>query len=129
MQGANRPRTATIAQEGHGSDDHMSASEIAAFTSKLEKLWNPNCKVEGAAGVNVKVHVKLTPQGWLAAKPELADHGDIQSSGDAMLVASAQRALSAVGAGQPYTELNPDHYAGWREMIVTFDAKQACARQ
>ena len=107
----------------------MSASETGAFVSKLEKLWNPNCKVENAAGIVVKVHIKLTPQGWLAAKPELVDSGDIQSSGNPMLIAAATRALSAVGAGQPYTELNPDHYAGWREMVVKFDAKQACARQ
>ena len=128
-QGANHPPTAQIAQDGHGTDDHISASELDALKSKLEKLWNPNCRVEGAAGVNVKVHIRLTSQGWLAAMPELVDQGNIQSSGDAMLIASAQRALSAVSAGQPYTELNPDHYAGWREMKVTFNAKQACARQ
>jgi outer membrane biosynthesis protein TonB len=128
LQGANRPRTDLSAQEGKGTDDTMSASEIDALRSKLEKLWNPNCQVEGAAGVNVKVRMRLTSQGWLAAPPELPDRGDIQSSGDPILIAAAQRALSAVGAGAPYVELNPQHYASWREMIVNFDAKKACAR-
>lgn len=125
--GAPSARTALAAQAGKGEDDHMSASEIDALRSKLEKLWNPNCQVEGAAGVNVKVLMRLTPQGWLAAKPELKDKQQVESSGDAILIASAQRALSAVGAGAPYTELNPQHYSTWRELIVTFNAKEACA--
>lgn len=128
LQGANRARADVSAQTGKGTDTTMSASEIGAFVSKLEKLWNPNCQVEGAAGVNVRVHIRLTPQGWLAAPPELADRGDIQSSRDPMLIAAAQRALSAVGRGAPYVELNPQHYASWREMIVNFDAKKACAQ-
>ena len=129
-QGANHPRTAQIAQEGHGTDDHVSASELGAFSDKLTKLWISNCQVEGAAGINVRVRIRLTSQGWLAAPPELPDKGDIQSSGNAMLIASATRALSAVSAGQPYTDvLDPDHYAGWRDMIVTFNAKKACAKR
>ena len=67
IQGANRPRTAPTAQEGHGEDDHLSSSEIDALRSKLEKLWNPNCQVEGAAGINVKVHMRLTADGRLAS--------------------------------------------------------------
>ncbi len=125
--GANRAQTALAAREGHGQDETMSASETAAFVSKLEKLWNPNCQVEGAAGVNVKVRIRLTPQGWLAASPELADR-DSRLTSDPIWIAAAQRALSAVGRGAPYTELNPDHYASWREMIVNFNAKEACAR-
>ncbi|MEI9965143.1 MAG: hypothetical protein WDM92_10975 [Caulobacteraceae bacterium] len=78
--------------------------------------------------MNVKVRMRLTPQGWLAAPPELPDQRDIQSSGDPILIAASQRALSAVGRGAPYTELNPQHYTSWRELIVTFNAKQACAR-
>ena len=129
LQGANRPLTALKAQEGKGQDNSMSSDETAAFVGKLEKLWNPNCQVEGAAGVNVKVRIRLTPQGWLAAPPDLPDRGDIQSSGNPMLITSAQRALSAVSRGAPYTELNPEHYAAWREMTVNFDAKKACANK
>ena len=129
LQGANRPRTALKAQEGKGQDNTMSSDEIGAFVGKLQKLWNPNCQVEGAAGVNVKVHIRLTPQGWLAAPPDLPDRGDIQSSGNPMLITSAQRALSAVSRGAPYTELNPEHYASWREMTVNFVAKEACANR
>lgn len=129
QRGANRPRADVTPQTGHGSDDKMSASELDALRSKLEKLWNPNCQVEGAAGINIKVHMRLTPDGRLAAPPELPDRGDIQNSGDAILIASAQRATSAVGRGAPYTELNPEHYQGWRDLIVNFNAKQACARK
>ena len=129
LQGANRPRADLRAQTGHGADNTMSSDETAAFVGKLEKLWNPNCQVEGAAGINVKVHIRLTPQGWLAAPPDLPDRADIQSSGNPILIASAQRALSAVNRGAPYTELNPEHYSSWRDMNVTFVAKKACAQR
>ena len=128
LQGANRLRTDVIAQEGHGADDHLSSSEIDALVSKLQKLWNPNCQVEGAAGINVKVHMRLTADGRLAVPAVLPDRGDIDSSGDPILKAAAYRALSAATRGAPYTELNPEHYAIWRDLTVNFNAKKACAR-
>ena len=127
--GPNQARADPSASNSHGTDDHMSASEIGALSDKLSKLWNPNCQVEAAAGIDIKVRITLTPQGFLAATPELVDRGNIQSSGDALLIAAAQRALSAVKRGEPYTDvLKPEHYAGWRVLNVHFNAKQACAK-
>ena len=129
QQGANRLRTAEVAQEGHGAHESLSSSEIDALVSKLGKLWNPNCQVEGAAGVNIRVRMRLTADGRLAAPPELPDRSNIEASGNAILRASAYRALSAVGRGAPYTELNPEHYAKWRDLNVTFNAKKVCSSQ
>ncbi len=128
--GANRPRAEKVAQEGHGQDEKMSGDERQGLIDKLSKLWNPNCQVEAAAGVTIKVRFRLTAQGWVVGKPELADGEDVNSISDPVRRASAIRALSAVGAGQPYTDvLNPNHYADWRDVVVNFNAKQACARQ
>src|SRR5437763_1271735 len=80
----------------------LSDGELGALRGKLEKLWNPNCAVEGAQGVVVKVRMRLTPEGRLAAPPELVNRAAIDGSGNAVLIASAQRAVSAVGRGQPY---------------------------
>ena len=127
--GPMRPRTALAASEGHGQDSHMSGDERQGLADKLSRLWNPNCSVEAAAGINIKVHFRLSAQGWVVGEPELAGGQSLNSS-DPIFNAAAARALSAVGRGQPYTDvLNPAHYSDWRDMVVNFNAKQACAQK
>ena len=125
--GAMRPHVAPTPSEGHGLDSHMSGDERQGLADKLSRLWNPNCSVEAAAGINIKVHFRLSAQGWLVGQPELAAG---QNSADPIFSASAARALSAVGRGQPYTDvLTAAHYADWHDMVVNFNAKQACAQK
>ncbi len=125
--GPMSPHTAPVASEGHGLDTHMSGDERQGLSDKLSRLWNPNCSVEAAAGVNIKVHFRLSAQGWVVGQPELAAG---QNSSDPIFSASAARALSAVGRGQPYTDvLTPAHFADWHDMTVNFNAKQACAQK
>ena len=126
VRGPTRPRADVQVQQGHGADTSMSASETAGLVSKLMKLWNPNCQVEGAASVKVKVHMRLTRSGNLIGAPDLPDLGDVSDRSD-VVAAAARRAVSAVNRGQPYTELNPDHYDGWKDLNVNFDGASACA--
>ncbi len=127
--GPLRPHLDKTASEGHGADAHMSGDERQGLADKLSRLWNPNCSVEAAAGINIKVHFRLSAQGWVVGQPELAAGQSLNSS-DAIFNAAAARALSAVGRGQPYTDvLNPAHFADWRDMVVNFNAKQACAQK
>ncbi|MGZ8364209.1 MAG: energy transducer TonB, partial [Caulobacteraceae bacterium] len=70
-QGPNRPAAAAQAQQGAGDSDRLSASEVDALRSKLEKLWNPNCEVEGGAGVIVTVGMRLNANGSLAGAPQV----------------------------------------------------------
>ena len=127
VAGPMRPRLDKTASEGHGEDSHMSGDERQGLADKLSRLWNPNCSVEAAAGINIKVHFRLSAQGWVVGQPELAAG---QNSSDPIFTASAARALSAVGRGQPYTDvLNPAHFADWHDMVVNFNAKQACAQK
>jgi outer membrane biosynthesis protein TonB len=128
--GPSRPRTEKTASIGHGEDSHMSGDERQGLADKLSRLWNPNCQVEAAAGVNVKVHFRLSPQGFLAGQPELAGGGAVGSISDPIQAAAAARALSAVGRGQPYTDvLKPEHFTDWHDMVVSFNAKEACAHK
>ena len=125
--GPMTPRAEKTASEGHGQDTHMSGDERQGLADKLSRLWNPNCSVEAAAGINIKVHFRLSAQGFVVGQPELAAG---QNSSDPIFTASAARALSAVGRGQPYTDvLNAAHYADWHDMVVNFNAKQACAQK
>lgn len=121
--GANRPRTAQVASESQGQDQQMSTDEIGALLAKMKRLWNPNCQVEGARGIVVRVRVKLTPQGYVIGQPELVDGG----GADSIQAAANARARSAVDRGQPYSDvLKPEHYAAWHDRIWKFDARQAC---
>lgn len=127
--GPLRPRAEKVASTGHGDDPHMSGDERKGLSDKLGRLWNANCQVEAAAGVNVKVHIRLTAQGWLIGQPELAS-GQSLNSPDPIFNAAAARALSATGRGQPFNDvLTPEHFADWHDMVVVFNAKQACAQK
>jgi outer membrane biosynthesis protein TonB len=127
-KGANKPRTAAQAETGAGTQDHLSASDVNGLVTKLQRLWNPNCDVEGAAGINVKVRISFNHDGTLSAPPQLVDR-NIDPTSESLLGASAHRALSAVVRGAPYTELPPNAYGDWKVMVVNFNAKQACARR
>jgi outer membrane biosynthesis protein TonB len=127
-KGPDKPRTAAQAETGHGTQDHLSASDVNGLVTKLQRLWNPNCDVEGAAGINVKVRIRFNRNGTLNGPPELMDRS-IDPSGAGLLSASAHRALSAVVRGAPYDELPADAYGDWKDMVVNFNAKQACARR
>jgi hypothetical protein len=104
----------------------LSGDAMSALQAKLNRLWNPNCQVEGGAGVMVRVEMKLTPDGRLAGEPSLVSQVSQSGSGVApgVVAASAQRALSAIKQGEPYTEIPRD---GPHDLIIRFNAKQACA--
>jgi outer membrane biosynthesis protein TonB len=106
----------------------LTGDEMGAVVSKLMRLWHPNCGAEGGGRVVVRVAIHLTPDGGLARPPELLDRPVVDAAGP-VAQASAQRALSAVVQGEPYTELPRDRYAAWRDITVKFDAKQACSGQ
>ncbi len=123
-KGAPHPATApTVAP---GPPRPLSGDELGAVTSKLMRLWNPNCGVEGADKVVIRVGIHLTPDGHLARPPELLDRAVVDAGGP-VAQAAAQRALNAVVRGEPYTELPRDHYAEWKDFNARFPGKEACA--
>jgi protein TonB len=125
--GEARPPTRPDPSKDPGTGAQLSPSDLAGLQDKIGKLWNPNCQVEGASSFVIKVHVRLTPQGYLAAPAELPEKDAIMSSGNPVLIASAQRVLSAVGRGQPYRDvLRPEQYAQWRDMILKFNPRETC---
>ena len=124
LRGPARPAANPVAQAGPPRP--LSGDDLSALTAKLIRLWNPNCGDEAGARVVVKVEMRLTPDGRLATPPVLIDKPIIDSGGP-VVAASAQRALIAVQRGEPYSELPRDRYDSWKDIIVRFNAKQACA--
>jgi outer membrane biosynthesis protein TonB len=120
-RGPARPETAVQSRAAAGAAQGLTADEASLLASKLNRLWNPNCGAEGAGDIQVKVNMRLTQTGALAAPPTL-----MNGSGDPVWQAAAQRALSAVARGAPYDELPRERYGVWKDIIVNFDGRQAC---
>jgi hypothetical protein len=102
----------------------LSGDAIGALQAKLYRLWHPDCQVEGGAGVQVVVELRLAPDGRLAGRPTLVSQTGAGVSAD-IIDASARRALLAVEQGEPYTEIPRD---GPHDLNLRFNAKQACQR-
>jgi outer membrane biosynthesis protein TonB len=123
-KGPARAETDFLARLAVGKATALSGDAMSALQSKLNRLWNPNCEVEGGGGVQVRVEMKLSPTGYLIGSPSLVNEAG-SGIGQAIIDASAQRALSAVKQGEPYTEIPRD---GPHDIILKFNAKQACQR-
>ena len=125
-RGPARPAAGPIVNPGPVRP--LTGDEMGAVTAKLMRLWHPNCGAEGVGKVVVRVEMHLTEDGRLSGSPSLLDRPVVEAAGP-VAQASAQRALTAVVQGEPYSELPHDRYAAWKDIVVRFDAKQACSGQ
>jgi outer membrane biosynthesis protein TonB len=125
VKGPARPETDLLARLAAGRASGLSADALSAFVAKLNRLWNPNCDVEGGGGVIVKVHMRLGPDGRLLSPPTVISQDATGAASQAVIEAAARRALSAARQGEPYTEIPRD---GPHDFSPTFDAKGACRR-
>ncbi len=100
---------------GHG----VSQSDQAGLQQLLERLWNPNCGVEGADSVVVPVRFHVGVDGRVDSRVTAAGR---EASSDPILAAAARRAIDAVHAGSPYGAVYRDQI-----FTVNFNAKSACA--
>jgi outer membrane biosynthesis protein TonB len=122
-RGPSRPETAVVAQVAVGAGDAVSASALSALAGELQRLWNPNCDVEGGSDVNIKVGFRLDPSGRLIGPPESSQ----ESASDPVVRAASDRAKRAVNQGAPFDSLPPALYGP--KIVVNFNAKQACANR
>ncbi len=121
-RGPARTETAPEARPAAGAAQGLTADEASLLAAKLIRLWRPNCVAEGAADIQVRVNIQLTPSGDLAAPPRIVG----SQRNDPLWAASAQRALTAVRQGEPYDELPRARYAQWKDINFNFNARQAC---
>ena len=124
-RGAFRPETDRVARAAVGAANALTGDELGALQAKLIPLWHPNCGVEGAQHVVIKVELKLDAAMHLAAAPKLLAQTSSGAS-QGVVDAAAQRALTATAQGAPYTELPKN---APKDIILKFDAKEMCASQ
>lgn len=122
QHGPAHAETADIARKAVGAGTGLSADARSYLAGKLIPLWNPNCGVEDAANVVVRVNIKLSPEGRLLSVR------DLTGAENAITRAAALRALTAVKQADPYDGLPRDEYAVWRDVNFNFIAKDACRR-
>lgn len=97
----------------------VSQSDQQGLQQLLERLWNPNCAVEGGDAVIVPVRFQVGPDGRVASR---ISAGGRETSSDPILAAAARRAIDAVHQGAPYKAELRD-----KVFTVNFNAKSACA--
>ena len=97
----------------------VSQSDQAGLQQLLERLWNPNCAVEGGDAVIVPVRFHIGADGRVDSR---VGAGGRETSSDPILAAAARRAIDAVHQGAPYGGA----YRG-QIFTVNFNAKAACA--
>lgn len=122
QRGPSRVEASDLARKAVGAGTGLSADARAYLAGKLIPLWNPNCGVEDAANVVVRVNIKLSPEGRLLAVR------DLTGAENAVTRAAALRALTAVKQADPYDGLPREEYAVWRDVNFNFIAKDACRR-
>ena len=116
-RGPTRAETAPIARVDAGQG--VSQSDLQGLQQLLERLWNPNCGVEGGDSVVVPIHFSVGDDGRVTGRITDAAH---DSPSDAVAYAAARRAIDAVHEAEPYA----DAYRG-KTFTVNFDARKACA--
>jgi protein TonB len=120
---ARGPTRSETAVQARAAGDAVSANALAALAGELQRLWNPNCDVEGGSDASIKVSFRLGPSGRLIAPPESSE----ETAADPIIKAASDRAKRAVNQGAPFTDLPPALYG--QKILVNFNAKQACAQR
>jgi outer membrane biosynthesis protein TonB len=118
-RGPGRIETAPEARVDAGQG--VSQSDIAGLSQILERLWNPNCSIEGGEGVVIPVKITIGDDGRVVGRVQ---EGGRDNSSNPVVATAARRAIDAVHQA----ELYPTVYRG-KTFTVNFDAKTACANR
>jgi outer membrane biosynthesis protein TonB len=118
-RGPTRAETAPQARVDAGQG--VSQSDKAGLSELLNRLWNPNCSVEGGDAVTVLVTFTVGQDGRLVGR---VSAGGRESSSDPVVFAAARRAIDAVHQAEPYAAVFRRN-----AFKVNFDAKTACSKR
>ena len=123
QKGPARPRTAVKASASNGNTDAVSAGALASLGAELQRLWSLDCDNAGRSDAAIQVAFRLGSSGNLIGDPVSSQQG----ASDAIVKAASDRAVRAVYAAQPMTNLPAGLYGP--RIVVNFNAKQACGQR
>jgi len=98
----------------------LSQSEMDALKGVIQNNWSFIPGLAGMEGMVIRVKFRLDESGNLVGDPEVTASGG-EASTQQVMMASARR---AVLRSAPFTNLPPDKYDAWSEVIVNFDPSE-----
>lgn len=98
-----------------GDSQQLSIDELVALARHVEKCWNVLPGVGNVERAAVELRIQMNPDGTLAAPPQVINRG----TGPAFQT-TAESAVRAVIACQPYKMLSANKYNFWKDMIFMF---------
>ena len=96
----------------------IESSLVTEFRRHLRTCSKLPPSIEPSDRITVKLRVRMTPEGRLAADPIL-----IEASASAKGPALMQGAMAALQACQPYAMLPADRYREWQVLDLSFTPK------
>lgn len=119
--GAQRSQTpAAAGGQRTTSGSTLSQSELDALRGQIQRNWSILAGLDGADDVRIRIQMKLDPSGAIVGTPEVTATGGSESA-RRILAGGARR---AVLKASPFTQLPPEKYDAWSEVIVNFDPSQ-----
>lgn len=120
-KGPARPETAPVARQTVGTG--VSALAMNGLVAELRRHWHPNCEVEGARDVNVRVSFAVGPAGQVY--PGSANANGSENSANPVVKAAAERAIRSVYEVAALKLINPDFYG--QRVTATYPGNEACS--
>ena len=120
-KGPARPETAQVARQTAGTG--VSALAMSGLVTELRRHWHPNCQVEGAREVNVRVSFTVGAFGQV--DPGAANANGSENSPNPVVKAAADRAIRSVYEVAARKLITPDFYG--QRVTATFPGNEACS--
>jgi hypothetical protein len=93
---------------------------LKGLTDKMNRLWNPNCDIPGNRDAVVPVHFAINSEGLFSEGPTVV------GGGSSLFAGSAQSAVRALKAGQPYSASEVPPEVRNQGITLNFHAADAC---
>lgn len=100
--------------------EKLSQNEMDALRGQIEKNWSILPGLANAEDVQIQVRFSLDQNGAIIGDPEVTATGG-DDAARSVLAGGARR---AVIKSAPFTNLPPDKYEDWSEVIIDFDPSQ-----
>lgn len=98
----------------------LSQSELDALRGVIQDNWLITPGMADAADVRIRVTFRLDQNGALIGEPEATATGGSPSAQQVLM----SGAVRAVRKSAPFTNLPPDKYDAWSEVVVNFDPSE-----
>lgn len=119
-KGPAHAETAPVARQTVGTG--VSALAMNGLVTQLRRHWNPNCEVEGARDVNIKVTFAIGANGQV--DPGSASANGAENSANPVVKAAAERAIRSVYTVASLKLITPDFYG--QRVSANFTGNEAC---